>query len=67
MPKYYRITYDNIGIYEALKRKVDFVEWRNILSQSTWLPKPPMYDDICTSYFTEIGCFRPRPRTPGRA
>lgn len=55
MPKYYRITYDNIGIYEALKRKVDFVEWRNILSQSTWLPKPPMYDDICTSYFTEIG------------
>ena len=55
MSKYYRITYDNIGIYEALKRKVDFVEWRNILNQSTWLPKPPMYDDTCISYFTESG------------
>lgn len=55
--KYYRITYNGEGIYNALKNSVKLNEWKEILSNNDicWLPKPPTYSSKCTSYFTEKG------------
>ncbi len=55
--KYYRITYNGEGIYDALKNSVDLETWKNILSSEniSWLPKPPTYSSNNTSYFTEKG------------
>lgn len=56
---YYRITYDNIGIYEALKQNISLYEWDKLLNSERfqWLPKPPgsVYNGINKSYFTETG------------
>lgn len=54
---FYRVTYNNEGIYDALKKSVDIDVWKKILSnkQVNWLPKPPFYDLQNKSYFTEKG------------
>ena len=55
--KLYRVTYNGIGIYEALRKKVSKSEW-DILLQSkdiNWLPKPKTYPRDSKSYFTEEG------------
>lgn len=55
--KYYRISYDGIGIYEALKQNMTFGEWKEFLNSENvkWLPKPPSYSDSAMSYFTQNG------------
>lgn len=55
--KYYRITYNGEGIYNALKNSVNLKEWKEMLSNKDicWLPKPPNYSSKCRSYFTEKG------------
>lgn len=55
--EYYRVTYDGIGIYEALRNNVTRDEWINILKSDriTWLPKPPNYEFNNRSYFTKTG------------
>lgn len=57
MSKFYRITYENIGIYEALKNNISFDIWKSLLRSKifTWLPKPPEYLNGYFSYFTEKG------------
>ena len=53
----YRVTYKGTGIYEAAKHVMTSDQW-NVFIKSmacTWLPKPPTYDEYCTSYFTEEG------------
>lgn len=62
MPKvdknvYYRISYHNEGIYNALKNKVDNVIWKDLLNNEhmNWLPKPPTYSFKNISYFTRKG------------
>lgn len=55
----YRITYDDIGIYEAYKKACSFDEWRSFINSdaATWLDVPKIYNrDINhTSYFTKRG------------
>ena len=55
--KYYRITYNDEGIYEALKKKIGIQEWKKLLKSKalTWLPKPPVYTNTYYSYFTKLG------------
>lgn len=55
--KYYRVTYNDEGIYNALKDSIDLDTWKKILSSEdiTWLPKPPSYSSKNVSYFTEKG------------
>ena len=55
--EFYRVTYNGIGIYEALRNNVTKEEWMNILQSDkiTWLPKPPKYASNNRSYFTEKG------------
>lgn len=57
MINYYRITYKNMGIYEALKQEVDFETWKYFLKLENvnWLPKPPTYENANRSYFKEKG------------
>ena len=54
---YYRITYEDIGIYEALRNNVTDEEWKSILNSDRikWLPKPPNYEFNNRSYFTKLG------------
>ena len=55
----YRITYNDIGIYEAYKKACSFDEWRSFINSdaATWLDVPKIYNkDINhTSYFTKRG------------
>ena len=53
----YRVTYNGEGIYEALRKNVDFNTWKSILlsNKINWLPKPPEYVNGYKSYFTEYG------------
>lgn len=55
--KYYRITYNDEGIYNALKNNVKIEIWKKILSSKeiNWLPKPPSYSKKNISYFTTKG------------
>ena len=55
--KYYRFTYNGIGIYEAVKNMVDITTWKAILNDPkiTWLPKPNIYEKNNKSYFTKKG------------
>ena len=57
MNNYYRITYKNEGIYDALKKQVGLEKWKELLlaKEMTWLPKPPMYSKNNKSYFTILG------------
>ncbi len=54
---YYRITYNEEGIYNALKNIVGDYTWKELLNdkQINWLPKPPEYTSKNKSYFTKKG------------
>ena len=60
---YWRVSYNGIGIYQALKNEIwnkcEFPkkEW-DVLKNSEsfmWLNTPPFYNENCYSYFTELG------------
>ena len=55
--KYYRITYNGEGIYNALKKCIALEKWQELLKSEkiNWLPKPPSYAESNKSYFTEKG------------
>ena len=56
--KYYRITYNNDGIYNAFKNCVEPNVWKSFLNDKKncqWLPKPPSYTNKNKSYFTDKG------------
>ena len=53
-----RVTYDGIGVYEALKNSMSESEWRQFKRSdaATWLPIPSIpYKQEYLSYFTERG------------
>lgn len=54
---YYRVTYNEEGVYNALKKIVDIDTWKEILNSEhiNWLPKPPSYSSKNMSYFTKKG------------
>lgn len=60
---YYRVTYNEIGVYEALKKQIwnnsEFTKenWENFINSSNvnWLKKPNTYGKNNYSYFTELG------------
>lgn len=60
---YWRVSYNGIGIYEALKKQLWTInkfprdEWNAIKNSKafTWLKTPPMYSNNSYSYFTELG------------
>lgn len=60
---YWRISYNGVGIYEALKKEIwkkshePKIEWDNLKSSEafTWLKTPDFYSNACYSYFTDIG------------
>ena len=53
----YRVTYNNKGIYNELKKAVNKNVWLHLLSlkEFTWLPKPSTYATCNESYFTQKG------------
>lgn len=63
MKIYYRVSYNGVGIYEALKKAIwnsslnPEVIWDDIKNSSafTWLKKPDFYPENGYSYFTEVG------------
>lgn len=63
MNKYFRFSYNGIGIYEALKKKIwnsqdnPKEEWEQLkISEAfTWLKVPSSYPENSYSYFTEEG------------
>lgn len=57
MSKYYRITYEDDGIYNALRNNVSMDEWKKLLASKcmTWLPRPKHYSKFNRSYFTQYG------------
>lgn len=60
---YYRVSYNGIGIYDALKKQLWVLcldpksEWDRIKKSSSfnWLKTPNIYSDNYRSYFTELG------------
>ena len=54
---YYRYTYNGTGIYQALKDNIDRNTWNSLLKTEVfnWLPKPDVYLDGYSSYFTPEG------------
>ncbi len=57
MKALYRVTYNNKGIYNELKKIVGKDVWLSLLSlkEFNWLPKPPTYSTENKSYFTKKG------------
>lgn len=55
--KYYRVTYNGQGIYNALKNNIDLDTWQKFLANKNvnWLPKPSSYCSEYISYFTKKG------------
>lgn len=55
--KLYRITYNNIGIFEAVRQYMTPTEWQDFLNDENvnWLYKPDVYGESYISYFTELG------------
>ena len=55
--KLYRVTYNDEGIYEALRKNVSNDQWHDILKMKeiNWLPKPKNYPKGTKSYFTNKG------------
>lgn len=54
---YYRVTYNDKGIYNEYKNACSNNDWAKFKNSNlaTWLPLPPDYDDDSFSYFTEDG------------
>ena len=54
---FYRVTYNDKGIYNELKKLVGKDIWLELLNKEefTWLPKPLSYASYNRSYFTEKG------------
>lgn len=54
---YYRITYEDVGIYEALELNLPKSTFQKILKNKdiSWLPKTPNYASYAASYFTPLG------------
>lgn len=54
---FYRVSYNGIGIYEALRQQVSAEQWKKYLKSDafTWLPKPNEYAVGYKSYFTKDG------------
>lgn len=60
---YWRISYNNTGIYDALKKEIwkkykfPKKEWEKlkISKNFIWLKTPNYYYERCYSYFTELG------------
>ena len=54
---FYRVTYNGIGIYEAIRNNVTIEHWKELLQSEifTWLPKPKHYPNGNLSYFTKEG------------
>ena len=57
MKTLYRVTYNDKGIYNELKKAVNEEVWLKLLTlkEFTWLPKPPSYAAENRSYFTQKG------------
>ena len=57
METLYRVTYNNEGVYNELKKNINKNTWLDLLSSKeiNWLPKPPTYATQNKSYFTEKG------------
>lgn len=55
--KLYRITYNDLGIFDAVRRYMTPEEWQEFLNDENvnWLYKPDVYEDSYISYFTEVG------------
>ena len=55
--RFYRISYNGIGIYQALKESIDMNTWRRYLHSDifTWLPSHKNYPPNSKSYFTQAG------------
>lgn len=55
--KFYRVTHNGIGIYQALRQQVSKDRWKELLQSEafTWLPKPKDYPPGHISYFTKKG------------
>lgn len=55
--KLYRITYNNLGIFDAVRRYMTPEEWQEFLNNENvnWLYKPDVYEDSYISYFTKVG------------
>ena len=60
---YYRVTYNGVGIYEALKQQIwnnsnfskeDWLKFKNSASVN-WLKTPNTYGNNNYSFFTELG------------
>ena len=55
--QYYRVSYDDKGVYAALKEKVGW-DWKNVKQDPdiNWLPTPTVeYKDEYRSFFTRLG------------
>ena len=56
---FFRITYNDIGIYEAYRQNVSQEKWKKFLNskEAKWLPKPHLYNsnNKLQSYFTKLG------------
>lgn len=58
--KYYRISYKNIGVYEALKKELfgnnNFDVWKEFKNSEccNWLSDYDKYTDTSRLYFTEL-------------
>lgn len=55
----YRVTYDDVGIYQALKTHIGYTKWKELKDDPriSWLPlsKVEHYGKKYTSYFTQVG------------
>ena len=61
---YFRVTYNGIGIYEALKNQIwndssgfSKEDWENFKQSDkvNWLKRPDVYKGNYVSFFTELG------------
>ena len=55
--RYYRVSVNGIGIYQALKMKVGWYDFKEIIKSPNikWLPSPPSYYSDNYSFFTSYG------------
>lgn len=55
--KLYRVTYNKVGIFEAVRKYMTAEEWTDFLNNENvnWLYKPDYYESSYISYFTDAG------------